>query len=731
MTLSIWRYSHLLLAISSSLFLLIASVTGVILALEPIANKIQPYAVSGADDISLAEILDSLNGAYDEVLSISRDRNGFVSATVIADGQNESFYINPFTGERLGKLIEKAPIFQFSTNLHRSLFLKSPGRIFIGLTSLLLFLIAVSGIVLIAKRQGGYSRFFSPVVRENFSQYHHVVYARLGLLPILILAVTGVYLSLLRFDAIPQPQISNEVDFDNLKEEPLKKYSDFELLKRTRLSELRELEYPFSEFVEDYYVIRLKNREVLLNQYTGEVLAEQQYPFVSLVSAWATVLHTGEGSILWSIVLGLGSLTIPFLMITGFVIYFKRPKTKIKNKFSKDNSQYVILVGTEGGTTLQYAQELHIQLLQANKKSYLAMMNDYGRFKNMEHLVIITATYGQGEAPSSATKFAELVHKKHQKRPYDFSVVGFGSTAYPHFCQFAHDTHTLLKGETNAHPLMEVFTINDQSFEAYNNWGNKWSQSLNLAIQLEKPKSLTPRNDPSSFVVVEKYDILQDDTFLLELKKNNGTSPRSGDLLSIAPLDNARERLYSIGKLSNEKLVISVKRHSEGLCSNYLYQLEEGEHFTASVVENKDFHFPSNAKKVVLVATGTGIGPFLGMIDGNLRKTEIHLYWGGRTPDSLTWYKDYIYQALETGKLKKFNPAYSRQQTEKIYVQHLIKNDGLQIAEILRNKGCVMICESVGMQKEVLQELDDICTKYLKKDLSHYQNRKQIKMDCY
>ncbi|WP_446051365.1 PepSY domain-containing protein, partial [Zobellia laminariae] len=121
MIVSVWRYSHLLFAIASSVFLLIASITGVILAVEPISNKIEPYSISGADELSLAETLENINTKYEEVLAITRDRNGFVSATVIVDGKNEEFYINPFTGDKLGSPIQKKPLFQFATNLHRSL----------------------------------------------------------------------------------------------------------------------------------------------------------------------------------------------------------------------------------------------------------------------------------------------------------------------------------------------------------------------------------------------------------------------------------------------------------------------------------------------------------------------------------------------------------------------------------------------------------------------------------
>ncbi|MCR9265440.1 MAG: PepSY domain-containing protein [Flavobacteriaceae bacterium] len=731
MALSVWRYSHLILALVSSLFLLVASITGVILAVEPISNKVQPYRIADADGLSLAQTLENLNAKYDEILSISRDRNGFISVSVIIEGENKQFYVDPFTGQQLGSLIEKAPIFQFSTNLHRSLFLKSTGRFLIGLVSFLLFLIVVSGIVLIAKRQGGIRYFFAPVVRENFSQFNHVVYSRMALLPILVLSLTGVYLSLLRFNLIPEEQIVHEVDYDSLRETPTIPIKEFALFQQTALGELRELEYPFSEFVEDYYTIRLKNREVLLNQFTGEIITEKQQPLVTTISSWSTVLHTGEGSIIWSTILGLGSLAIPFLMVTGFVVYFKRPKIRIKNKFSKNECDHIILVGTEGGTTLLFAQEFHKQLLKTGKKSYLGMMNEYNVFPKMKQLTLITATYGQGEAPASASRFMQLAEEHLQKQPFSFSVVGFGSTSYPNFCQFAYEVSEVLKTQTDSTALGEVFTINNQSFEAFSNWTNQWAKSQGITLQLEKPRTSLPKNQISDFVVMDRVDLTKEDTFLLTLKNKNGAKAVSGDLLSITPKEDGRERLYSIGHLGKDLLAISVKKYPNGICSNLLGQLDKGQVLSAAVAKNRHFHLPKNTKDVVLIATGTGIGPFLGMMATNTPQRKMHLYWGGRTPESYKLYQPYIDEAQAKKRLKSFTPAYSRAQTQKVYVQHLIKKDGDKVAEILKKGGGVMICGSIAMQREVMNELQTICKSYLSKDLSFYQNKGQIKMDCY
>ena len=138
MTISIWRYSHLMLALTSAIFIFIATISGIILAFEPISNQLKPYAIDNAQELSLAQTLETLGSKYDEVLTLSVDANNFVEASVInKEGNNETFYVNPFSGEKVGELIKKKPVFEFATNLHRSLFLKSTGRFLVGLFSLL------------------------------------------------------------------------------------------------------------------------------------------------------------------------------------------------------------------------------------------------------------------------------------------------------------------------------------------------------------------------------------------------------------------------------------------------------------------------------------------------------------------------------------------------------------------------------------------------------------------
>lgn len=734
MTISIWRYSHLALAVSSFVFIVLASVTGVILAFEPISNQIQPYKIDGFNQVNLAETISQLKANYIEVIDLKIDENDFVAASVITEeGDAETFYVNPKTGEKLGDLIEKAPLFNWATNFHRSLFLKSIGRIFVGIASFLLFLIAVSGTVLIVKRQRSVKRFFNKIVNESFSQYYHVVLGRLSLIPILIITLTGVYLSLYRFDLLPKETINHEVDYEAIASEPKLSITDQPIFKDTKLSEVREVEFPFSDDVEDYYTLKLKDREVLVNQYTGNILSETAYPFIAIASRLSINLHTGQGSIVWALILAIACVNILFFVYSGFVMTFKRRRSQLKNKFKKDDCKYVILVGSENGSTLHFANMLHKQLLQIGESSYIAELNHVATYKNMEHLVVITATYGQGDPPENATKFISKCRENSIEKPFSFSVVGFGSLAYPDFCKYAFTVDTCLQEQANGLQLLEPFTIHNKSFEAYTQWINAWSKKVGLTITLSADDVAEPKKRKQSFAITHKTVANQnpDDTFTMLLKPKLGL-PRfqSGDLLAIQPEPNSIERLYSVGKV-DKQICLSVKRQELGLCSNYLNDLQLGETLKARVIKNKEFRLPKNTKQVLMIANGTGIAPFLGMINQNNNGKQMQLYWGGRQESSFEIYKPLIESGLQNKQLNRLEIAYSQINGHKVYVQNLLERDAEAVAKVFQDKGIVMICGSIAMQKGVLDVLENICETQLQKPLSYFKNRGQLKLDCY
>ncbi|MBL4605505.1 MAG: PepSY domain-containing protein, partial [Flavobacteriaceae bacterium] len=582
MIISIWRYSHLALAISSFIFILIASITGIILALEPISEQLKPYAVD-LENQSLAKTVYILQEKYDEVISVEKDHNDFIIASVITkEGNDERFYINPYTGEKIGDIIVRAPVYQFSTNLHRSLFLKSTGRIIIGIVSFFLFLISCTGLLLVVKRQGGISQFFSKVVKEDFQQYYHVVIGRFSLIPIIIITVTGVYLSLEKFSLLPKHQIVHTINQEDSNSLNTIDAKDFAIFKNTPLDNLKSLEFPFSEDPEDYYHLKIKNKEVIVHQYSGKILSEQEHPFVMLASRFSLNLHTGRGSIIWSLILLLATSSILFFIYSGFSMTLKRLRKKSlvpTNIYTQDNSEYVILVGTETGSTYKFASLIFNAIKDLNKKVFITDLNQYTEFKNVQHLIVLTSTYGKGEAPANANLFLEKLTTVQQKNRVQFSTIGFGSLAYPDFCKFAFEVDAALEKHTNFIHTTPLTKIHNQSFSEFSRWFKKWSSIIQIPIQIPAQEEIILPKKQQLFQVIKRAELNVDDTFTLQLRPQKKVAFQSGDLLEFYPKGESVPRLYSVGVLEKDVL-LSIKAHEFGICSTFFSRLSSALEFT-------------------------------------------------------------------------------------------------------------------------------------------------------
>lgn len=728
---SVWRFAHLALALISCAFVFVAAITGVILAVDAVNEKTPPYKIESFNDVTLAQSLPSLQAKYTEILELQVDHNQFVTLEGFDDnGDDFKVIINPLTGEKLGKPVEKSAFIQWITSLHRSLFLHETGRFIVGVVSFLLMLITITGTILIIKRQQGIKHFFSKIHRDFFAQYFHVVAGRLLLIPILIIALTGTYLFMIRFEFVSKPEEVTK-EMISAKDTSEKEWKDFSAFKEIKLADVEKIEFPFADDPEDFFKIKLHDKELQINQITGNVVSETQYSTEKKLEALSLNLHTGRTHIIWAIILGIASLNILFFIYSGFVITLKRKSVKIKNRFKLNNAEYVILVGSENGSTLTFANKIYEQLIASNQSVYLTTLNQYTTFEKAKHLIVCTSTYGLGNAPSNANQFKKLVKKYSQNANVSFSVIGFGSKAYKDYCAFAIEVDKLLQQQSWAKQLLPFFTVNDKSVTEFVEWAKAWKNSS--SVEIGTTPALYQQKTPklASFNVLEKTTVSTNDPiFSLIIKNQSKVSFQSGDLLAIYPGNDGRERLYSIAKRNNNIRLI-VKLHENGLGSQFLYHLQENAPLQARIIQNKSFHFPKKAPSVIMIANGTGIAPFLGMIEENKSKTEIHLFAGFRYQNNTTQgYQDFAQQQKEEQRLTSFNFAYSREENA-CYVMHLIQNQAQLFAQVLENKGVIMICGALNMQKDVEAVLDTICKDVNGKPLDFYKKNKQILTDCY
>ena len=732
MILSVWRFSHLFLACISVFFLIGASISGVILSFSSIEQENSKNQFGDLSTVSVSQLCDSLDLKYKETYSIQMKEGLAEVALLKNDGTAETIYINPINANQVVAPQKESRLFTLTRIFHRSLLLKKTGRILVGVSSLLLFFIAATGLALLIRRQGSFANVFRKISKDNFYTYWHAQLSRFFMIAIVLIALTGVYLSLERFEVLPGEQsvvhgsIKNDRDaFTTIKAAQVPTF------KEIKLSELESLIFPFSPFPEDgdHYQIKTTESDLVVDQFTGKVVSTFDFGFQQKFRLWSYAVHTGKGSISWSVILCMACCSILFFIFSGLQISLKRLRHKKVNSFKIHKSEFIILVGSENGNTMRYARSIYDMLILNGKSVFLDYLNNFKEHDHKHHLLVLTSTYGLGEAPANASKFLKKLKKAHTTNPFDFSVLGFGSRSYPDFCQYAIDVDKALLNFPNATRSTELRLVNQQSKVDFESWKSLWCINNGLANTnsiLEEEEQNYQDFEVSAISDPSLHPKL---TFRLALKPRQVIQFVSGDLLAIRPKLGEQERLYSIGKGGDGDIILYIKRHHFGICSTFLSGLNSGRSIKAHVLPNKKFHVPKKFENLVMISNGTGIAPFIGMAHENKLKRNIHLFWGGKSQEDYRLYKKELSTLKDEGKITTIRTIFSEDKSR--YVQELIAECPKLITQELQNGTSIMICGSIAMGQEVLAQIAVICKGNDLNEIGHYQENGQIKMDCY
>ncbi len=170
------------------------------------------------------------------------------------------------------------------------------------------------------------------------------------------------------------------------------------------------------------------------------------------------------------------------------------------------------------------------------------------------------------------------------------------------------------------------------------------------------------------------------------------------DLLRIYPVKDAAQfvevvkilmpiapRLYSVASSpnghGNNEVHITVARdrflaqdeQRYGLCSEFLGDQPVNSALTFYVHKDKNFKLPAAEKDIIMIGPGTGVAPFRSFLaerDATGAAGRNWFFFGEQY-----FITDFLYQTemqnyVETGVLNKLDLAFSRDQDQKIYVQH-------------------------------------------------------------
>ena len=207
----------------------------------------------------------------------------------------------------------------------------------------------------------------------------------------------------------------------------------------------------------------------------------------TVVGEWIYLLHTGDGAALWGLILGLAALTVPVLSVTGGLIWWRnrQSRPRLAGMVAASVAETVILVGSEGGTTWGFAAALARALQGHGQGVHLAALSSFAplTYKRAKRIVVMTATWGDGDAPTSAKGALERLATAAPLAGVPLVVLGFGDRSFPAFCAYAEAVETAAKAAGWAMP-MPLDRIDRQSPQAFARWSRAFGEVIGLPLDI-------------------------------------------------------------------------------------------------------------------------------------------------------------------------------------------------------------------------------------------------------
>ncbi|XP_060572086.1 NADPH--cytochrome P450 reductase-like [Ruditapes philippinarum] len=210
------------------------------------------------------------------------------------------------------------------------------------------------------------------------------------------------------------------------------------------------------------------------------------------------------------------------------------------------------------------------------------------------------------------------------------------------------------------------------------------------------------------------------------------------DLKSLQPnidhicelLPRLQARYYSISSSPKEhptsisitavvvKYETKTGRTAKGVATNWMATMkpDNGTKYTVPIyVRKSQFRLPFKTNMpVLMIGPGTGLAPFRGFLqERHFLKTEgkpvgdTVLYFGCRKQAEDFIYEDELQEYEKNGTLTKMHLAFSRDQAEKEYVQHLLKKNAEETWKLLESGGHLYVC---GDARNMARDVHDTLT---------------------
>ncbi|MGE8538848.1 MAG: PepSY domain-containing protein, partial [Acinetobacter sp.] len=388
-----------------------------------------------------------------------------------------------------------------------------------------------------------------------------------------------------------------------------------------------------------------------------------------------------------------------------------------------------------------------------------------------EQLLFVASTYGTGEAPDLAASFEKkILSAKADLRHLNYAVLALGSQEYPDsYCSFGHRIDQWLQqnGAQQLFSTIEVDNANNQHIQQWNtalaqvtrlelqamgidktfdqwtltkrevlNPGSLGAPAFNIELVPEHEAiwqagdiaEIQPGNSPERIQAFMQQNNIAAGTQVSSLQQSIERALWDRDLTQLKPFDSLDQLLqqlptlatreYSIASIPSQQVLRLVVRQQVdaqgqlGLGSGWLTQ-----HVTLNapialrIRSNESFHLIDDNRPIICIGNGTGIAGLLSLLSSRNRQdyNQNWLIFGERQREHDFFFEETIQAWLQMGTLKRLDLAFSRDQQEKVYVHHKLREQAEELKAWIAQGAVIYVCGSInGMASDVDQALTDI-----------------------
>lgn len=383
--------------------------------------------------------------------------------------------------------------------------------------------------------------------------------------------------------------------------------------------------------------------------------------------------------------------------------------------------------------------------------------------------LFVLSTYGQGEAPDHARAFAKKQLKQAiNLEQLSFAVLALGNREYKDsYCEFGQQVSQWLSN-SNANALFPLIEVDNGDVEGLNQWNQALSllthQSLDSMViektfdawHLSKRELLNPHSIGApafELQLTAQHEAVWSAGDIAEIQCGNSneaiheflqtqqlaaTQPvkvkntsvmlfealRYVDLRTlpdqtltaqqwIDQLPALPTREYSIATIPQGGYLGLVVRqnqteHGLGLGSGWLTQHAAlDQDILLRIRHNESFHAPDDNRPVILIGNGTGIAGLLSI----LRYRALHgfhanwLIFGERQQQHDFFFQHEIENWQNNQHVQHIDLAFSRDQAQRVYVQHLLAQQADRLQEWITNGASIYVCGSVDTMAPAVDQV--------------------------